>query len=142
MKGPAVRVCYPKPETPDPDLRPTEGKEADEELASLAKALGHPARVQILRILSRRTTCVCGDIVDELDFAGGTVRSLSTSNRFVNRITPGIAYRPVPPVVFQLAYEFTWTNSGESLAGVTNYLPAQEHEDTNRAVLLGVAFGF
>ena len=26
---------------------------------------------------------------------------------FVNRITPGLAYRPMPLVVFQLAYEFT-----------------------------------
>ena len=35
-----------------PDLRPVEGKEADEELAALAKAIGHPARVQIIRQLS------------------------------------------------------------------------------------------
>jgi len=32
-----------------------------------AKALGHPTRVQILRILTRRSSCVCGDIVEELD---------------------------------------------------------------------------
>jgi len=31
------------------------------------KALGHPTRVQILRILTRRSSCVCGDIVEELD---------------------------------------------------------------------------
>jgi len=55
------------------DLRPIEGKEADEELATLAKAIGHPARVQILRILVRRTACVCGDIVDELPLAQSTV---------------------------------------------------------------------
>jgi ArsR family transcriptional regulator len=56
-----------------PDLRPVEGAEADEELANLSKALGHPARVQIIRLLSRRTTCVCGDIVDELPLAQSTV---------------------------------------------------------------------
>lgn len=50
-----------------------EGKEADEELAALAKAIGHPARVQILRILVRKTACVCGDIVDELPLAQSTV---------------------------------------------------------------------
>ena len=55
------------------DLRPVEGKEADDELALLAKAVGHPARVQILRLLVRREACVCGDIVDELPLAQSTV---------------------------------------------------------------------
>ena len=57
----------------EPDLRPAEGKEADEELAALAKAIGHPARIQIIRLLVRRTSCVCGDIVDELPLAQSTV---------------------------------------------------------------------
>ncbi|ACL64435.1 transcriptional regulator, ArsR family [Anaeromyxobacter dehalogenans 2CP-1] len=56
-----------------PDLRPVEGSEADEELAALAKALGHPARVQIVRLLVRREACICGDIVDELPLAQSTV---------------------------------------------------------------------
>jgi ArsR family transcriptional regulator len=56
-----------------PELRPVEGLEADEELARLAKALGHPARVQIMRLLVRRDACVCGDIVDELPLAQSTV---------------------------------------------------------------------
>lgn len=55
------------------DLRPIEGPEADDELAALAKALGHPTRVQILRLLLRRASCVCGDIVDELPLAQSTV---------------------------------------------------------------------
>ena len=64
--------CCPPPNA-EPDLRPVEGKQADDELAALAKAIGHPARVQILRILVRRTACVCGDIVDELPLAQSTV---------------------------------------------------------------------
>ncbi|HZY04492.1 MAG TPA: metalloregulator ArsR/SmtB family transcription factor [Anaeromyxobacteraceae bacterium] len=56
-----------------PDLRPVEGRDADEELAILAKALGHPARVQIIRLLVRRNACICGDIVDELPLAQSTV---------------------------------------------------------------------
>lgn len=55
------------------DLRPVEGPQADEELAVLAKALGHPARVQIVRLLSRRVTCICGDIVEELPLSQSTV---------------------------------------------------------------------
>ncbi len=54
-------------------MRPVEGPEAVEELAQLAKAVGHPARVQILQLLARRETCICGDIVDELPLAQSTV---------------------------------------------------------------------
>jgi len=50
-----------------------EGVDADEELAALAKALGHPARVQILRLRVRREACICGDIVEELPLAQSTV---------------------------------------------------------------------
>jgi len=64
-------VC--PPSSSAPDLRPVEGREADEELATLAKAVGHPVRVQILRILARRTACICGDIVDEIPLAQSTV---------------------------------------------------------------------
>lgn len=42
-------------------------------LADALKALGHPARLAILRVLAERTTCVCGDIVDELPLAQATV---------------------------------------------------------------------
>jgi ArsR family transcriptional regulator len=56
-----------------PDTRPIEGDQADEELATYAKALGHTARVQILRLLVRRNSCVCGEIVDELPLAQSTV---------------------------------------------------------------------
>ncbi len=67
-----AEACCP-PANEQADLRPVEGAEADEELASLAKAIAHPARVQILRILVRKTACVCGDIVDELPLAQSTV---------------------------------------------------------------------
>ena len=43
------------------------------ELAAIAKALGHPARIAILQFLASRKTCVCGDIVDELPLSQSTV---------------------------------------------------------------------
>jgi DNA-binding transcriptional ArsR family regulator len=52
---------------------PRDDGEADAQLARLAKALGHPARVAILRLLMRRETCVCGEIVGELPLAQSTV---------------------------------------------------------------------
>jgi DNA-binding transcriptional ArsR family regulator len=61
------------PDSSDPDLRPTEGEEANTELAALAKAVGHPARVAILRLLARKNACICGEIVDELPLAQSTV---------------------------------------------------------------------
>jgi len=72
MAKPKDEVCCPDPDA-TPDLRPVEGDEADEELAALTKALGHPARVQILRLLLRRGACICGDIVEKLPLAQSTV---------------------------------------------------------------------
>jgi ArsR family transcriptional regulator len=75
MRSPAKKISCTPLAAPRglPDVRPVEGDAADEELATLAKALGHPARVQIMRLLVRREACVCGDIVDELPLAQSTV---------------------------------------------------------------------
>lgn len=47
--------------------------DADLELAQLAKALGHPTRVQIMRLLAQRTTCPAGALAAQLPFAQSTV---------------------------------------------------------------------
>lgn len=47
--------------------------ESEERLAALCKALGHPVRVQIVRLLMSVDTCVCGDIVERLPLAQSTV---------------------------------------------------------------------
>ncbi len=72
---PASRSSQPScpPADARADRRPVEGAAADEELATLAKAVGHPVRVQILRILVRKNACICGDIVGELPLAQSTV---------------------------------------------------------------------
>ena len=44
-----------------------------EELAKLAWAVAHPARVRIVRLLIGRKACVCGEIVDEIALAQSTV---------------------------------------------------------------------
>lgn len=46
---------------------------ADRETATLARALGHPVRVAILRLLLARGECVCGVIVNEMPLAQSTV---------------------------------------------------------------------
>jgi ArsR family transcriptional regulator len=45
----------------------------DADLARYADALSHPARIAILRILAKRKTCVCGELVEGLPLAQSTV---------------------------------------------------------------------
>lgn len=45
----------------------------EQEVAVLAKALGHAARVRILRLLLAHDACYCGQFVDELSLAQATV---------------------------------------------------------------------
>ncbi|GAB0156009.1 metalloregulator ArsR/SmtB family transcription factor [Chryseobacterium sp. Alg-005] len=42
-------------------------------LATIAKALGHPARIAIIEYLLKVNECICGDIVNELPLAQPTV---------------------------------------------------------------------
>ncbi len=42
------------------------------ELAGIAKALGHPARIAILQFLVKKNACICGDLVEELGLAQAT----------------------------------------------------------------------
>jgi ArsR family transcriptional regulator len=55
----------------EPDALSTTTRENDE-LAALAKALGHPARLGIVRILHERRTCIGCDIVDQIGLAQST----------------------------------------------------------------------
>lgn len=45
----------------------------DNKIAAYAKALAHPARIAILKILIKKQACICGDIVDELPLSQSTV---------------------------------------------------------------------
>lgn len=43
------------------------------ELATMAKAIAHPARIAILQALLKKNTCVCGSLVEELGLAQATI---------------------------------------------------------------------
>jgi len=45
----------------------------DNRIAKYAKALSHPARIAILKLLIQQQVCMCGDIVDELPLSQSTV---------------------------------------------------------------------
>lgn len=57
----------------DPSSVTLPDDESAEVLAQLARAVAHPARVRIVRLLMNRESCVCGEIVDELPLAQSTV---------------------------------------------------------------------
>ncbi len=62
-------VCY----APDRGTTPAVPDVDDDVLAAMAKALGHPARVRIVRLLAERHACVTGDLVAELPLAQSTI---------------------------------------------------------------------
>ncbi|APY09455.1 transcriptional regulator [Winogradskyella sp. J14-2] len=43
------------------------------QIATLAKAFAHPARVAILQQIFKTNTCICGDLVDEIGLAQATI---------------------------------------------------------------------
>ncbi len=65
---PATTCCV-----PDEGSAVVAGPVDDETLAAMTKALGHPTRVRIVRLLAERRTCVTGDLVAELPLAQSTI---------------------------------------------------------------------
>ena len=93
-------VCAPDPVEPEL-LSPTDGAQADEELAAFAKAMAHPTRVRILRLLAKKEARMCSHIVDELPLAQSTVsehlRILRASGLVrANESGPCVGYCIVP----------------------------------------------
>lgn len=43
------------------------------EIAAMAKAMAHPARIAILQELLKTDACICGDLVEELGLAQATI---------------------------------------------------------------------
>ncbi len=79
------------------------------------------------------------NLIRELDFTGGEVTSLTTTDHRIDRLSVGAAYRPVANVALQLAYEYSHADKG-SLALVTSDI--QSSDDQAHTVMLGSAFGF
>lgn len=76
-------------------------------IASVARALAHPARVRIIAFLLSRPGCIGGDIVDEVGLAQSTVsehlRILKASGLVVGAIErPRICYSLDPAVLAPL----------------------------------------
>ena len=79
-----------------------------EQVAKIAKALAHPARVQIVEALLRRTTCIGCDLVEEVGLAASTtsehLRILKDAGLIVGEIAhPRICYSLDPRAIAPLA---------------------------------------
>ncbi len=79
----------------------------DEELANLAWAIAHPARIRILRILLARQACICGELVDQMTLAQSTVsqhlKILKESGLIMGTIDgPKVCYCINPAVLARL----------------------------------------
>lgn len=80
---------------------PSDDPQDDAELAAFAKAVGHPIRVRILRMLARKEARMCSRIVDELPLAQSTVsehlRILRSAGLVqANETGPRVSYCIVP----------------------------------------------
>lgn len=100
-------------------LTKTEGfTKSQVDLAAIAKALGHPARLAILQFLASRKACVCGDIVDELPLSQSTVSQHLKELKNVGLIKGDIE----GPSVCYCIDEKAWSKAKRSLTELFNKL--------------------
>jgi ArsR family transcriptional regulator len=64
--------------------------EEQNRIASIAKALGHPARVAILQFLLSSERCITGDLVNELGLAQATISQHLKESKQMNLINGNI----------------------------------------------------
>ncbi len=70
--GDVTGNCLPVVEVPA-EAETEDLADDQERFAGFCKALGHPVRVRIVKLLLSVDTCICGDIVERLPLAQSTV---------------------------------------------------------------------
>ncbi len=98
---------------------PSTARAADDRLAALAKALAHPARIEILRILARRQTCIGCDIVEEIGLAQSTtsehLRILKAADLIIGEVErPRICYSLNPTALEPLHHFIAQIGAGKN----------------------------
>ncbi len=97
----------------------------DEELALMAKALAHPARVAILRYLAEKSHCICGDIVEELPLSQSTVSQHLKELKRCGLIQGKVE----PPRVCYCIHQKNWEKAREALTEFFAMDPAPSSSD-------------
>jgi len=104
-----MTVALRSPPAPPALSAPSPSREATEaRIAAIAKALAHPARVHIVRLLLEKQSCIGCDIVDEVGLAQSTVsehlRILKAAGIIVGEIDrPRVCYSLNPESLAPLA---------------------------------------
>ncbi len=80
-------------------------------MAAFCKALAHPARITILKLLLSKDSCICGDIVKEIPLAQSTVSQHLKELKKVGLIQGNIT----PPQVKYCINKENWGLAKEAL---------------------------
>ncbi|HOV36226.1 ArsR/SmtB family transcription factor [Seramator thermalis] len=106
-------MVYPKNKAYDIDT---------EELARFAKAMGHPARINILRFLASMDSCFFGDICQELPIAKATVSQHLTELKNAGLIRGEIE----PPKVRYCIDQENWEKANEAFRQFFSNIQSKE----------------
>jgi ArsR family transcriptional regulator, arsenate/arsenite/antimonite-responsive transcriptional repressor len=105
-----MRYPVPVVETKHAPTAPSRGGNpaSEEDVANVAKALGHPARIHIVRLLLEKQSCIGCDIVDEVGLAQSTVsehlRILKAAGIIIGEVErPRVCYSLNPDSLLPLA---------------------------------------
>ena len=94
-------------------------KDPEVKISRFAKALSHPARVAVLRLLFERSECICGDFVDALPLS-----QLTVSQHLNELKSAGIVQARVDgPRMSYTIDEQVWALAKHHLGGFFNRLP-------------------
>jgi len=90
------------------------------QIATFAKALAHPARVAILEFLAGQEACICGDIVDKLPLSQATVSQHLAELKRIGLITGEIEGAKVCYCINRKAWDEARSVLGQFLTEVKN----------------------
>jgi ArsR family transcriptional regulator len=112
----------------------------DEDIAVIAKALGHPARIHIVRLLLEKQSCIGCDIVDAVGLAQSTVsehlRILKSAGIITGEIErPRVCYSLNPdslmPLAILLNAVFEKDSRGELIGSICCPPPGREPDTSS-----------
>lgn len=88
------------------------------QLAVMAKALGHPARIAIIEYLLSVKTCICGDIVNKLPLSQPTISQHLKELKTAGLIKGNIEGNAICYCVDELAFSKLQTYFKQILTGL------------------------
>lgn len=91
----------------------------DEKVARYAKALGHPARIVILRFLDKQCACFAGNLAEQLPIAASTVSQHLKELKDAGLIQGTV----MPPTIKYCINRTNWAEAQSLLYGLFERAP-------------------